>query len=245
MHIDPQLGQLWHHRDAQDTGYILTTCANASKEFYDANLDHREIEHQFGRYMNFRGIVDEIKTNKIPGDVIEFGTFQGLSMLMLLQCFAHDTLPRKFIGVDSFEGLPMSSTVWQEGTFNDTSYNHAKSHIYKYFPPNPNFSFELIPGWFSDPHVPIAIYERSGSAALIHFDADLGVSTMQALTIIEPFLVNRVEPMYFLFDDWGCHPDEVPVAFQSWLDRESSKFNLTATEVSSTALTKNFKITFS
>ena len=67
---------------------------------------------------------------------------------------------------------------------------------------------------------------------------------MQALEIVEELLIGRKEPIYFLFDDWGCHPDEVPPAYENWLESNSRKLNITSTVISETRWTKYFRIDF-
>jgi hypothetical protein len=108
------LNLLW-----QDQKYILTNLKNSNLDFYKSNFTIRELEHQVGRYLNMKKIVNEVKKEKIDGDILEFGTYQGLGLLMLNLCFEDNN--RKFIGIDSFEGLPHSSTVWEKGAFHDTS----------------------------------------------------------------------------------------------------------------------------
>ena len=40
-------------------------------------------EHEIGRLTNFKDILNEIADQKLPGDIIEFGTWQGFSMLWI------------------------------------------------------------------------------------------------------------------------------------------------------------------
>ena len=188
-------------------------------------------------------ICDEIITDGIEGDIVEFGTFQGLGLILLSSCFTGDKTKRKLIGIDSFEGLPESSTIWIKGTFNNTSLELAKINIQSKIK-NMSLSVELIKGWFNDKLVEEKLRSICQEIALIHFDADLGSSTKEALTLITPYLVNRTKPIYFLFDDWGCHPDEVPDAFLNWLSSASISLNLQAHKLSSTNLTRYYKITF-
>jgi hypothetical protein len=105
-------------------------------------------------------------------------------------------------------------------------------------------SCNLIQGWFNDPRVSEELYKQVITPAIIHFDADLGSSTFQALTIIEPYLIGRSDPIYFLFDDWGIHPAEVPVAWNEWISIAEGKYNLSTEEISNTVYTRNFRITF-
>ena len=61
---------------------------------------------------------------------------------------------------------------------------------------------------------------------------------------MEKYLIERKEPIYFLFDDWGCHPDEVPEAFYSWLEQSTIAFKVHAEKLSSTRFTRYYRLTF-
>ena len=237
----------WDHGTVTNFPFILKESDAATldtlADLIKQNLDYGEIEHQAGRYINMRMIVNEIIDNNIPGDIVEFGTYQGLGLLMLAQLFAKDITSRKFIGIDSFEGLPVNSTIWRQGQLT-ASYDVARTNIDNLFPNNSNLSYELIQGWFKEQHVAHSIYQHCPSVSLVHFDADLGISTTEALAVIDHYLTDRVDPMYLLFDDWSCHPDEVPAAFERWAAVAQDKFNLQVKELSSTKITKYFKVTF-
>ena len=225
--------------------FLLATLPSLTIESYHQYKHFNDAsEHHIGRYLNWKTVAGAVSDEGINGDIVEFGTWQGLGLLMMAQCFESTTTPRKFIGIDSFEGLPESSNGWTKGTFNDTSVNLTKNNIQELFPKNPNLSCDLIQGWFNDPRVSEELYKQVITPAIIHFDADLGSSTFQALTIIEPYLIGRSDPIYFLFDDWGIHPAEVPVAWNEWMSIAEEKYNLSAEEISNTVYTRNFRITF-
>jgi hypothetical protein len=187
-----------------------------------------------------KDIITEIKKDDIDGDVLEFGTWQGLGLLIINLCFGNHN--RKLIGIDSFEGLPETSTVWEKGQFNNTTLNLTQKNIATNS--SNKESFKLIKGWFNDKSVSQSLYKETNNIALIHFDADLGSSTTQALKIIEPYLKNRSKPIYFLFDDWGCHQDEVPDAFFDWLKTAQLTYKIQALKMSTTRLTRYYKIIF-
>lgn len=235
--LNKLLNESWSRQE-----YILANLPKTNIKFYNSNKNITEIEHQVGRYLNYKKIINEIIKINIKGDILEFGVWQGLSLIIINRIFGGGGDDRKFIGVDSFEGLPKTSTNWTKGQFNNTNYNLAYKNIANNFL-NKN-QFKLIKGWFNQKSVHNNIYSYTNKLCLIHFDADLGYSTTLALNIIEPYLKNRSEPIYFLFDDWGCHPDEVPDAFLSWLPKASLKYKFKAHKISSTRFTRNYKITF-
>jgi len=230
-----QLNQLWG-----DQEYILKNLPNVDANFYQSNIHIVELEHQVGRYLNMKDIINEIKREDIEGDIVEFGTWRGLGLLIINLCFGkHD---RRLIGIDSFEGLPESSTIWKKGAFANTSLNFTHQNIST--KSSNRDSFTLIKGWFNDKSVSDSLCKETNSIALIHFDADLGSSTTEALKVIEPYLKNRIEPIFFLFDDWGCNQDEVPDAFLNWLAIAQLTYNFQAYKISTTRLTRYYKIIF-
>jgi len=215
--------------------------------FKDFTVEYRnqhslveEAEHQVGRYLNMQKIIAEIKQTGLKGDVVEFGTWQGLGLVILHRLF--DNKEMKFIGIDSFEGLPVDSNFWRKGMFNNTSLNYTIDNLKKYT--GTTEQFHLIKGWFSDSIVKESLYKTTNDVALVHLDADLGVSTTQALDVIRPYLVNRKKPIYFLFDDWGLHPDEVPDAFLNWANREARLLGFEAVKLSSTRCTRYYRLDF-
>ena len=223
------------------SGICLKNIGSVEKSYIDLFARCPEVEHQVGRYANMKAIISEIEEGPIPGDVIEFGTWQGLGLILLESAFRSVNSPRKFIGIDSFLGLPESSTVWELGAFSNTSYDKAFANIEKSF--GENNSFLLIKGWFNEERVREQLYSETTDVCLVHFDADLGSSTRDALVIIEKYLHQISHPVYFLFDDWGCHPDEVPDAFHDWLTHASKLFHIEAEKLSSTRYTRYYKIT--
>ena len=102
----------------------------------------------------------------------------------------------------------------------------------------------LIKGWFDDPEVAKNLYKVVEDVAIVHLDADLGSSTLQALKVLEPYFQKRTQPMFLLFDDWGCHPNEVPEAFNTWFDGARTRYNVKADMVCYTNLTRYYELKF-
>ena len=221
--------------------FLMSQFNKFEKGLLIENKNVRELEHQVGRFLNIKCIKDEIDKVGLKGDVLEFGTWQGLGIIYLSNIFENRNM--KYIGVDSFEGLPDSSTIWKKGNFNDTKESNAKENILKFGKVNPENLF-LIKGWFDDPIVKEKLLEVCDDILLVHLDADLGSSTKIALELIEGFISNRSKPLYLLFDDWGCHPDEVPDAFWNWVLLNHNKYKFSLTKVCSTNLTRYYKLDF-
>lgn len=221
--------------------FLMTQFKKFDKSILIENNDIRELEHQVGRFLNMKAVKDEIVSGGLKGDILEFGTWQGLGMIYLSNIFENENI--KYIGVDSFEGLPDSSTIWKKGSFNDTSEQNAKENILKFGKVNPE-NLYLIKGWFDDPYVKKRLSEVSDDILLVHLDADLGSSTKVALELLESFLLNRTKPLFLLFDDWGCHPDEVPDAFWNWVLTNHEKYKFNLKKLCSTNLTRYYKLDF-
>lgn len=77
MTYQARLNSLWTDQD-----FILSNISLCTKDFYETNKSVIEIEHQVGRYLNMRTICEEIIANRIEGDVVEFGTWQGLGLIL-------------------------------------------------------------------------------------------------------------------------------------------------------------------
>lgn len=214
------------------------------------NVDHEtyrklkyfdEAEHQIGRFLNIKKVLQTVQDSNINGDLVEFGTFQGEG-LKLFDLALNKKIKKKMVGIDSFAGLPQNSTIWVKRTFSNTSFELVSKELKNQIK---NFSnVELIKGWFNDPLVAKKLYKKVQDIAIVHFDADLGSSTLEALKIIEPYLKNRRQAIYFLFDDWGCHPNEVPEAFKKWLNNAKPKFKIKEKIIFFTNLTRYYEISF-
>ena len=219
----------------------IVSLGDVTPSVYDELRNYREAEHQCGRYLNMKKVVSEMEKLKVEGDIVEFGTWQGHGLVLLDMAFGIKT-DRAMIGVDSFEGLPESSTIWNKHAFDNTSLEKVEEYLSDSI--HNCVGYSLIKGWFSDPDVKLSLHSRTKRVALVHFDADLGSSTTAALSLIENYLFDRKEPLFLLFDDWGCHPDEVPDAYYAWEKFASKEFNFASEKVCSTNLTRYLKLSF-
>jgi hypothetical protein len=236
-YIDWRINRRWTRLD-----YILSQDFNP--ELIEEYSQIIEVEHQVGRYLNMRNIFNQLEVQNVEGDIVEFGTWQGLGLIYFSRLLGSNINRRKLVGIDSFEGLPESSTIWRKGDFNNTALEYAYDNVNRYA--DPRFRKEdilLIKGWFGDEKTSQQLNNQVRKIALVHFDADLGSSTAKALKMIEPYLNDGVGSFYFLFDDWGCHPDEVPDAFFSWLDDFKKTRLIVVEKISSTRFTRYYKIT--
>lgn len=119
---------------------------------------------------------------------LEFGVKGGRSMARIAERFAHGHA--RFIGFDSFVGLPEAWWNQEAGTFS----TEGKVPNTK----DPRVRF--VKGWFQNT-LPgfLAAFELSRDAPLlVHFDADLYGSTLFALAQ----LWERTDEYYFMFDEF-------------------------------------------
>jgi len=215
---------------------IIANLDTYEPEMQSQLFKYREAEHQLNRYANFKSIANDLRESSDPGDVIEFGSWQGLGITMLAKALGTD-VPRKFIGIDSFEGLPDSSGGWQKGQFSDTTVELCKSNVLRHL--SSVHQLELIKCWFDDPNLQKQIQLFSQNVSVVHFDCDLGSSLLAALPIIEPYLVVNKQ-MFLIFDDWGCHADEIPDAFHLWYNKFNRTTGIKLSKYSSTKLTRTY-----
>ena len=143
-----------------------------------------------------------------PAVFLEFGVFRGYSISYFADRLRHPD--SRFVGFDSFEGLPESWVGYARGTFS-TAGQMPRSD-------DPRVSF--VKGWFQDT---VPEFLRISDAlvgnrrrVLVHFDADLFSSTLFLLTT----LWHSVPSYYFVFDEfmghelraWCAFRDAYPVA---------------------------------
>jgi O-methyltransferase len=187
-----------------------------TEDVYSRYSNDREMEHQVGRLLNMNKIVKEIKDNNTPGDFIEFGVHQGFSLMWLARLRdLHGLNDKKIIGVDSFEGLPISSGFWQKACFDDTSNDVVKQTLQSNLTDTQCQNITIIKSWFDEPTLFDKLQVESDSLSLIHMDCDLKVSLRSAFLLIEKYLAGT---QYVLFDDWGICDEEIPTGFREWKD---------------------------
>lgn len=171
--------------------------------FYTWQAQHpcREFPNRLALY------ADVIQTLSRLGELdamtyLEFGVHKGDTVRWWAEHVAAATYSDdRFIGFDSFEGLPEDWGDLPAGTF---STNGRVPII-----PDPRVSF--VKGWFSKSLRAFVAQEASASPGIldrrvvVHLDADLYSSTLCALMAIAPFLKPGD---ILLFDEFGDYMDE-------------------------------------
>lgn len=143
-----------------------------------------------------------------PVLLLEFGVFRGDSIRYFSERFSHPEA--RFVGFDSFEGLPEAWVGYERGTFSTGGR----------LPEIADSRVSFVKGWFQDSVPPFLDANRGswsdGRPVLVHFDADLFSSTLFLLTT----LWHQIPAYHFIFDEfmghelraWSAFREAYPVA---------------------------------
>ncbi|MBN2311802.1 MAG: hypothetical protein JXR94_22680, partial [Candidatus Hydrogenedentes bacterium] len=130
----------------------------------------------------------------------------------------------RFIGFDSFEGLPAPEGVdagapdLPKGKF-DCSEPAVRGNIAAAGVPMEKVV--TVPGWYADTLTPATREQLSlEAAAIVHIDCDLYESAKRVLDFVTPLLC---EGAILIFDDWYCFKGNPDLgeqrACREWLDQ--------------------------
>lgn len=210
-------------------------------EYYSKikDLGFRELEHQIGRLTNFKSIIRDC--TYLEGDVVEFGSWQGFSLLWIAYFMERNAIfNKKLIGLDGFIGLPYADGGFRKGKFANTSRKECRNNLIKSSELYNEIKKNVFVGKFLYEEKK-AIFEyfrrlKVNKLCFIHVDCDISQSARQIFEIIvEGDLI--ADKAYILFDDYGIEPtlrEEV----ERFLGTQKSKWNI---EVhSETKLTRNY-----
>ncbi|MCP3959947.1 MAG: hypothetical protein GY719_19045 [bacterium] len=141
------------------------------------------------------------------GDYLEFGVYQGNSMMAMQEAVRRVGIDRvRFFGFDSFEGLPSEAEwdgPWSEGEFrSDIEFTRKRLT-------EGGVDWdrtELVKGFFSDT-LTLELRQQHSleKASLIMVDADLYTSSRDALVFCEPLIKDT---SVIFFDDWNSTDEE-------------------------------------
>lgn len=164
------------------------------------------------RSTTFFAALDYINYERVPGDVVEFGVFTGLSLAEFAagDSFDNKGMTRRFVGFDSFEGLPPSAIEHARWQPRDCAINHGWHPLIPIGAPvTADVTRNLFAACgFAEPALHIGPFEQTiagvipsvyPSIALAHFDCDLYESTRDALAMASPAFQDGV---MLMFDDW-------------------------------------------
>jgi O-methyltransferase len=140
------------------------------------------------------------------GDYLEFGVFNGTSMICMYQVLQEMKLHHvRLFGFDSFEGLPVAAAtddggVWKPGDF-ASPYEVTKERLVA-ASLSPGRAV-LIKGWFNETLNADTIARLGIShVGVIMVDADIYSSSKQALSFCAPLIKREA---LLIMDDWYAH----------------------------------------
>lgn len=153
--------------------------AEALEHLYPAQIEHVADRDALCDFARAR-IGDEAIT------YLEFGVKGGRSMTRIAQRFTHPNA--RFVGFDSFEGLPEAWWNQEAGKFS------TGGKVPKMRDPRVRF----VKGWFQNALPPFLAQRALEEPLLVHFDADLYGSTLFVLAQ----LWERTREYWFIFDEF-------------------------------------------
>ena len=125
-----------------------------------------------------------------PIDYLEFGVYRGASMRLWCELNQHPD--SRFVGFDSFEGLPEDwSMMFQKRAF-DTGGQTPEIN-------DARVSFQI--GWFQNTLPPFLATYSPTNPLVIHCDCDLYSSTLFCLTTLNPVLKPGSRIVFDEFDE--------------------------------------------
>jgi predicted O-methyltransferase YrrM len=170
------------------------------------------VRHNLDRFTMFVRAADFVNFEAVAGDVLEFGTFGGVSLALLARSHEFDPkgMTRRIVGYDSFRGLPPSEERhgrWKEG---DCASIHG---WHPFLRPGEPVSEEMVRKLFdrvdlAEPELEVGDFRdtlaatipaKYRAAAIVHIDCDLYESAKMVLTSLAPILQ---EGTVVLFDEW-------------------------------------------
>ncbi len=179
--------------DREQLVYYTTTMFNASGGVTFYNED-------YFRYATFQMIAEEIKRNKIQGDVAELGVFKG----RFARCINNEFSDRRIFLFDTFEGFDDKDIKteidknytfekrFKDGTYSETSISYVMSIM-----PNPDMCV-VRKGYFPD-----TIPDEEIKYSFVSIDCDLYLPMLEGLKYFYPRLS---EGGYMMIHDYG-HED--------------------------------------
>lgn len=145
-------------------------------------------------------LLSELKEKNVPGDIVEFGVFEGGWIERLWTSCDRIGLDKRIIGFDSFEGLPSPSSNdyegWQKGQF-ATSFEKVQ----KLLRCDERMNISLVKGWFSDSFKKPEI-QAIEQICFARIDSDLYQPAVECLEFLKDRLVDGA---ILVFDDWSWH----------------------------------------
>ena len=161
--------------------------------------------------------------SSIPGDILEFGVYQGGTINFIAERFPH----KRIYGFDSFEGLPEDWNISYKEKFN----KHKKGYFAVDNLPIVKNNVTLVKGFF-DSSLPKWLNETSlEQISLLHVDSDLYSSAKTIFDNLNDYIVEGTIIVFDEFYPWGRKRYETwehheYKAFCEWVKTYNRKFQV-------------------
>ncbi|MFH1787250.1 MAG: TylF/MycF/NovP-related O-methyltransferase [archaeon] len=170
--------------------------------------------------------VEFVQMNKIDGDYLEFGVFEGKNFARVYNFFKNigGTKDRMFYAFDSFEGLPEIKGLDNcSKQFTESQYSCGVNK-FKYLISKKGIDLnhvKIIEGWFDKTlNKKLKDDLKIKKSSIIFIDCDLYESTIPVLNFITDYIQDGT---IIIFDDYFCfngNPNKGErKAFDDWLKK--------------------------
>ena len=199
------------------------------------------LEHHIRRYTRIRDILTIIKDNNLEGDILEFGSWKGYSLRMILYILESlEIYDKTVIGFDGFIGMPYKDGNHYIGMFGDTTYNLCMKNIeqFKYKYPKNLKNIHVGKFLFKQKQEIVEFINNKdvSKASFVHVDCDVPQSCSEVFNILlENNMISDI--CYIAFDDWGCTNSGIPKTMTE-LFKNITDWKIT--EYHNTDITKTF-----
>lgn len=152
-----------------------------------------EVEHDYAA-----SLLEALDAERIRGPIVEFGVFRGDWLLVLLRACEARGYARRFIGFDSFQGLPAPSADADLDCFEEGQFAAGLEDVSRRLETHRRDNVVLVPGWFADTlSLPEAAEVREIS--FVRIDCDLYAPALECLRYLGSRLADGA---VLVFDDW-------------------------------------------
>lgn len=174
---------------------------------------------QDGEILYAEHLLEMLETEKINGDIVEFGTYYGHWLQVICEILEKRGWDRRVWGFDSFEGLPKPDETLNPDCWTEGMYSAPFDEVLARLQVDKRAYLQLEKGWFNE----TLVREPATSItdiAYARIDGDLYESCVDCLKYLDGRLVDGA---ILVFDDWQFSMDiGEPRAFKEWLEAGAS-----------------------
>lgn len=169
---------------------------------------------QDGEFLFAEHLMEQLDTQGVVGDVVEFGCYGGTWMETLARIIEKRGNGRNLWGFDSFEGLPVPDAERDGGIWEAGQYAMSLEQVAINLRAADRPFMRLVKGWFCD-SLKAAPAIEIRQIAYARIDSDLYASAVDCLA----FLTDRLaDGAILVFDDWQFTVNHGEVlAFREWI----------------------------